>query len=45
MIRRLPERHKVVVAGLLADEHQTTTKFDALYKEPHDDGQVGGRVC
>jgi hypothetical protein len=45
IFRRLPERHKLAVSRLLADRDQTTGKFDALYKQPHDDDQVGGRMC
>lgn len=45
MLRRMSEEHKLVVAGLLAGKDQTSSKFDALYMEPHDDGQVGRRVC
>jgi hypothetical protein len=41
MLRRMSERHKLDVANLLA----RFSNYDALYQEPHDDGQVGGRVC
>jgi hypothetical protein len=41
MLARLSERDKTAVAARLAG----ALNYDALYTEPHDDGQVGTGVC